>query len=219
VSVAVLCNGAGAGATGYARQLATALIPDLAPPPSLDTVATDPAFVARVSGIYRSTRTHEPLFVNVAGGGRGGRGGTPAALRALRGGEHLLGNGRVVFDVGASGPPRGLRMLPADGDTVGYVFVSAAPWNPAAPELAAYEGRYHSPEVGATYTARVESGRLVLGLRAAVRRELNPAYKDAFVGPMGTVWFTRDARGRVDAMHVGAARVWDIVFRKTPDGG
>ena len=67
------------------------------------------------------------------------------------------------------------------------------------------------------HTARVVDGRLVLELRAAMRRELTPVYSDAFTAPgLGTVWFTRDPSGRVTAMHFGAARVWDIAFARQP---
>lgn len=225
VSVAVLCNAAGSNATGFARQVAEALMPNLAAPPRPDTVATDSVAVAKFHGIYRSTRTHDPLYVGVsAGGGRGGRGGDlpaggrggGAGLRTLRDGGYLLGNSRVVFDQASDGKPAGLRTLSNDADTVAFVYASARPWTPDARQLAAFEGRYRSDEVGATYVAKVENGQLVLTLRTAVRRALTPIYPDAFSsgGGMGTVWFTRDNSGRVTAMHSGAARVWDIVFQR-----
>jgi hypothetical protein len=213
--VAVLCNVAGAGATGHARAIAAALIPSLAPVTRPDTVATDAGVAARLAGVYRSLRTHEPLLVGVAAAGRAGRGGA-SGLRGLRDGGYLLANTPVLFDVAPDGTPRGLRRLQADGDTVMFAFVSATPWAPTPRELAAFEGRYRSDEVNATYQARVENGRLVLRLRAAVRRELTPVYQDAFTagGGLGTIWFTRDARGGVTAMHTGSARLWDLTFRR-----
>ncbi|HSA54250.1 MAG TPA: serine hydrolase domain-containing protein, partial [Gemmatimonadaceae bacterium] len=122
LSIAVLCNAAGAGATGFARQIAEALIPDLGAPMRPDTVATDPAVVSRFAGIYRSMRTHQPLFLGVAPAGPGGRGGPATAqggrggsggLRALRDGTYLLGNTRMLFDLAPDGSPRGLRTLQA----------------------------------------------------------------------------------------------------------
>lgn len=225
ISVAVLCNYAGAPATRFARQMAEALLPSLANPPRVDTVATDPALVAKLSGVYRSTRTHEPLFVESnAPADRG----TPedqedapatrrvAEPRAMAGGGWLLGTTRVLFEVNDDGSPHGLRTLLADGDTVAYLYAGARRWTPTPAQLAEFEGTYRSDEVGATYVARVREGRLVLLLRAAVRRTLSPVYADAFTadGGMGTVWFTRDAAGRIDAMHAGAARVWDIRFSR-----
>ena len=102
-------------------------------------------------------------------------------------------------------------MAGTDGDTTAYAFVSGAPWTPTAAELADFAGRYRSDEVGATYTVLVENGKLVITLRAAVRHEMSPSYKDAFTG-WNTVWFTRDGGGKVPAMHVGAARMWDLVL-------
>ncbi len=219
ISIAVLCNAAGANATGFAHQLVDAMITDLAAAPRLDTVATDPDVAARLAGVYRSTRTHEPLLIGVtidaARGGRGGRGGAPA-LRASRDGGYLLGNNRAVFDVAPNGAPRGVRTVQGDGDTVAYTFVSPTSWLPSASDLVQFAGRYHSEEIGTTYAARVEGGRLVLMLRGSVRHELTPVYRDAFTagGGVGTVWFTRGPGSTVNAMHVGASRVWDLVFQR-----
>jgi hypothetical protein len=55
----------------------------------------------------------------------------------------------------------------------------------------------------------------MLRVRSAARFPLTPVYRDAFTGGgIGTVWFTRDGRGRVTAMHVSAARMWDLVFQR-----
>jgi CubicO group peptidase (beta-lactamase class C family) len=217
LSIAVLCNAAGANATAYTRQLVDALVPGLAPNTPPDTVVTDQAALQRFYGVYRSARTHEPLFVGVANAGRAGRGSAGSALRALRSGGYLLGANRVIFDEYQDGKPRGLRVIQSDGDTVQYLFVSATVWLPAKEELEGLAGRYRSDEIDATYTALVEDGRLVLRLRAGVRWELTPVYRDAFTAPgLGTVWFTRDSSGRGATIHVGAARVWDIAFTRQP---
>jgi hypothetical protein len=182
-------------------------------------VALDPGAAAKVAGVYRSTRTHEPLLIGVtidaARGGRGGRGGGPV-LRAVRDGGYLLGNNRAVFDLAPNGSPRGVRTIQGDADTVSYTFVSAKSWIPSVAELAQFAGRYHSDEIGATYTARVDGGRLVLVLRGSVRHDLTPVYRDAFNagGGVGTVWFTRGPASKVNAMHIGASRVWDLVFQR-----
>jgi CubicO group peptidase (beta-lactamase class C family) len=219
LSIAVLCNTAGANATSFAHQLVDAMIPDLAPVLRPDTVALDPSAAARMSGVYRSVRTHEPLLIGVtldaARGGRGGRGGGPT-LHALRDGGYLLGNNHAVFEAAPNGIPRGLRTIQSDGDTVSYVFVGAKSWMPSPVELTQFAGRYHSSEIGTTYTARAENGRLILVLRGSTRYDLTPVYRDAFTagGGVGTVWFTRAPGGSVNAMHVGASRLWDLVFQR-----
>jgi CubicO group peptidase (beta-lactamase class C family) len=215
VSVAVMCNGAGANATNFAREIAAALVPDLTTLPAPDTVALDAAAAARIKGVYRSTRTYEPAFVGVPAPGSG-RGGPP--VRSLRGGGLMVGNVRVLVDAGADGRVTGLRQIQASGDTVAFKYVGAAPWTPTPAELAAFAGAYRSDEIRSTWTARVDSARLVLSSRRGSRESLTPVYKDAFTGGgFGTVWFSRDARGRVQAMHISAARLWNLTIPRAPE--
>ena len=213
LSIAVLCNASGANATLFTHQLVDAIVPNLAPVAAPDTVAADPAAAAKLAGVYRSTRTHEPLTVGIAGG-RGGRGGV--ALRALRDGSWLIGNNRASFETSPDGTPRGVRVVGGDNDTTGYVFVAAGPWTPTPEQLAGFAGRYRSDEVATTWTLKVENGKLVAVLRGALKTELTPVYADAFAGGgvLGTVWFTRDTKGAVTAMHSGSARVWDFTFTR-----
>jgi hypothetical protein len=120
---------------------------------------------------------------------------------------------------GNDGGRSGLRQLPASGDTIDFTYTGAALWSPNAPELANFTGQYRSDEIRATWTARVDSGRLVLSERRGSRHVLTPVYKDAFAsGGMGTVWFSRDGRGHVDAMHVSSARMWNLTLPKVTTG-
>ena len=218
VSVAVMCNSAGSNPTAFARQLAEALVPGLQPVTPLDTVSVDPGRVARVAGVYRSTRTYEPLFIGFTGptGGRGGGGGGGvggANVRALRDGTLMIGTTRTVFDSAPDGRPTGLRQMPASGDTVVFTWVAPSVWAPNVTDLASYVGQYRSDEIRTTWTARVDGRRLELSSRRGNRILLTPVYKDAFssVG-LGTVWFSRDSRGQVEAMHVSAARMWNLTI-------
>ncbi len=215
VSVAVLCNAAGANATNFAREMAAALVPDLTNPVAPDTVALDGAAAARINGVYRSSRTYEPVFIGVPAPGRG-RGGPP--VRSLRGGGLLIGNNRVLVDNGPDGRVAGLRQILASGDTVALKYVGAAAWSPTTAELGAFAGAYRSNEIRAVWTARVDSGRLVLSSRRGTREALTPVYKDAFTGGgFGTVWFSRDARGQVTAMHISSARLWNLTIPRDRD--
>jgi CubicO group peptidase (beta-lactamase class C family) len=215
VSVAVLCNASGAAATSFAREMAAALVPDLTNPVAPDTVALDAASAARIAGVYRSSRTYEPVFIGVPGPGRG-RGGPP--VRSLRGGGLLVGNNRVLVDNAPDGRVAGLRQILASGDTVAFKYVGAAAWSPTAAELAAFTGAYRSGEIKAVWTARVDSGRLVLSSRRGTREALTPVYRDAFTGGgFGTVWFSRDGRGQVNAMHISSARLWNLTIPRDRD--
>jgi len=84
--------------------------------------------------------------------------------------------------------------------------------SPAA--LADYAGTYYSADVEATYEVSVKDGALTLFLRPATRIALRPVGKDAFTGFNNRVWFTRDASGRVAALHVGGGRAYDVVFER-----
>jgi CubicO group peptidase (beta-lactamase class C family) len=214
VSVAVMCNAAGSNATAFARQMAEALVPNLRPVASADTVAMDAGAASRLTGVYRSSRTYEPLFVGLAGSG--GRGG--AQLRGLRGGGVMVGNTPVLVESGGDGRPIGFRQLPTSGDTVTFTWVGATPWSPTAADLGAFVAQYRSDEIRATWTAALDNGRLVLSSRRGSRQALTPVYKDAFTGALGTVWFSRDSRGQVDAMHISAARVWNLRLPRVGDG-
>lgn len=216
VSVAVMCNSAASNPTTFARQLAEALVPGLETPVAPDTVALDQAKLSRVSGVYRSTRTYEPLFVGMAnpGGGRGG-----ANVRALRDGSMMIGATRTEFMTGPDGRPTGLRQMPASGDTIEFLYVGASAWAPNVTELAAFTGQYRSDEIHATWSARVEGRRLELSSRRGNKVLLTPVYKDAFSSAgLGTVWFSRDSRGQVDAMHVSAARMWNLTIPRVATG-
>ena len=90
----------------------------------------------------------------------------------------------------------------------------SASWRPAAAELAAFAGAYYSPDVETTLEISVSNGQLTLFRRSAMRVTLRPTTKDSFAGFSGRVWFTRDASGRVNALHVGGGRAYDVVFER-----
>ena len=209
LSIAVLCNSAGAPAVQYTHALVDALMPGLprAEPPAV--VATDAARVARWRGLYRDTRTNTLLQLDTAGGQLRRLPGTP--LRPLADGAYLMGTTRVTVDTAPSGAPLALHHPTADGDTLTWRFMAAAPWTPSAAQLAALAGRYRSPELDVGLTVAVQDGALTLTPRAGATQRLVPAWPDAFTTDGETVWFTRDAKGRVTALHIGGGRMWDLV--------
>ncbi|MEK6611203.1 MAG: serine hydrolase domain-containing protein [Gemmatimonadota bacterium] len=214
LSIAVMCNAAGAVPTSYARELADALIPDLAPPATFDTVTADPNRISRYTGIYRDDRTREVADLFIDRGQLRVRGG--AMLRALRDGDFLMdAASRLRFITAADGAPTGARVLAPDGDTLTWTYAAATRWQPTETQLTAFAGRWYQPEIDVTWTARAEKGALVLEQRPGTRVVLVPAYADAFeAGAYGTVWFTREKKGAVTAMHLGASRVWNLVFTR-----
>jgi CubicO group peptidase (beta-lactamase class C family) len=219
LSIAVLCNAAGAPATAYTHALVDALVPGLPAPPRPDTVAVDLPSLLRWRGIYRDTRTNTTrqldtlqgrLRVMTAGGGAG------ATVQALRDGTMLLGGAPARPETGPDGRVTAFLQPTGDGDSVRFVRVADTRWVPAAAELAALAGRYRNDEIGATYTVAVANGRLTVSPRPGAVDTLVPTYRDAFDMRGGSAWFTRDRRGRVTALHFGSARAWDFVSVRVP---
>ncbi|HYE57135.1 MAG TPA: serine hydrolase domain-containing protein [Rhodothermales bacterium] len=208
LAVAVLCNAASADATMLARRVADLFLG--APPAS--TAPTPFAMPAEAlaarAGLYRNTRTLQPLRLASADG----------QLR-LEGGPVLVPRSDAQFQAGAGtslafeGPGHTpFRMAGADGDTV--LFEPQPAFAPSAGDLAGFAGTYRSDEAEATFAVAVEDGRLVLRDRYGATRPLRPVYPDAFVGEGGTYRFVRDASGNVTELSVMAGRVWDLRFRR-----
>ena len=209
-----MCNAAGANATAYTHALVDALVPGLASAPAPDTVSADAAVNARLRGIYRDMRTNTTVRLDTARGQlqRVGAG----VLRPLRDGSYLMGAARVRFTRAGDGRPETMRQPTADGDTVVFAYVTESAWVPTAAELASVAGRYRNDEIGATYTVTVANGKLTVSPRVGAVDTLTPTYRDAFSAGGGSAWFTRDAKGRVTAMHFGSARAWDFVSVRVP---
>jgi hypothetical protein len=87
-------------------------------------------------------------------------------------------------------------------------------WKPNATDLAAYAGTYYSPDVETALEISVSNGTLTLFRRSATRVTLRPWAKDSFGGFNDRVWFTRDASGRVTALHIAGGRAYDVVFER-----
>jgi len=209
LSIAVMCNAADANAGAYAHAIVDALVTDFPPPPSPDTTVVDSTTFARFVGVYRSTRTSGPLVVTQRMRER---------FRALPDGSFWSGRGgiRWLFDVGRDGTPTGIRVLQSDGDTLAYAFAGRELWKPTPAQLAEFAGRYHSEELGVTYDIVAANDTLTVRVRPGRTFGLAPAYVDGFEMPGGAVWFTRDRRARVTAMHVGEGRMWDLVMLRVP---
>ena len=214
LSIAVLCNAAGANATAYTHALVDAIAPSLPATPAPDTVRAAPARMTALRGMYRDTRTNTTVQLDTVGGQLRRVGG--AVLQPLRDGGWQMGSSRVGFTLTATGAPTAMHQPTADGDTVVFAFMAAQPWQPTPAELATLVGQYHNAEIDATYTVAVSGSasgvRLTLSPRVGVVDTLVPTYRDAFTMSGGSAWFTRDPKGRVIRLHFGSARGWDFVL-------
>ncbi len=212
LSIAVMCNAAGANATSYTRSIVDAFLP-VAMRAAIDSITLTAAQLSDWRGIYRDARNNTVVRIDTS---RGQLRRGAAALTPLRDGSFLQGAIRVRFVAATAATPVTLRVPTADGDTVVYVRMATSAWTPTATELATLAGRYRSDEIGTTFTVTALDGRLSISPRVGVVDTLTPSYRDAFERDGGAVWFTRDAKGKVTAMHFGEARVWDFVSTRVP---
>jgi CubicO group peptidase (beta-lactamase class C family) len=90
----------------------------------------------------------------------------------------------------------------------------SAAWRPNASDLAAFAGTYYSADTETTFEVSVANGAVTLFRRPSTRVTLRPVSTDTFAGFSSRVWFTRDASGRVAALHVAGGRAYDVVFER-----
>jgi CubicO group peptidase (beta-lactamase class C family) len=212
LSIAVMCNAAGANATGFTYQLVDALHSELPPVATPDTVAANQGALLAWRGVYEDSRWHAITRVDTAGGVLRAN-GTP--VRLLRDGGLLVAGQRVRGATDAQGG-RTLRGATSDGDSTVLTWRALPGWSPSAAELAAYAGRYRSEEVANTVRIGVKDGRLFLSTREGDEDALTPTYRDHFEGAGYAIWLSRDNRGRITALHLGESRMWDMVLTRVP---
>jgi CubicO group peptidase (beta-lactamase class C family) len=213
LSIAVLCNAAGAPATSYTHAIVDALHPELARAAARDTAPTDLSTLLPWRGAYEDTRWHTISRLDTAGGVMR-LAGTP--LRALRDGTYLAGSQLLRLSLAADGRTRTMRMATSDGDSVVHTWRQADVWKPTAAELQSLAGRYRSDEIGVTFTVTVDNGIVRVSPRHGVADTLTPTVRDAFDGADNAVWFVRGKNGAVREMHFGAGRVWNFVTVRVP---
>lgn len=208
LTVAVLCNAASANPRALARQLAAVALGQAAAEAPAGAPLPWPAARAFV-GIYRDRRTNVLLELDSATVARWRHG--PDGWAVAPGGAAWR------WDRDATGAPVLLRR-DADGDTTRFERLATQRWRPTAAELAAYTGRYRSDELGVTATIALdgETLRLTLDTRPGRPWTLAPRAPDRFVVGATTLSFERDAAGRVVALHLAQARVWDLRLERVP---
>jgi CubicO group peptidase (beta-lactamase class C family) len=212
LSIAVMCNAAGAPATAYTHAIVDAMVPTLLTQSGPLTIDVPEAELRKYVGLYRDTRTNTVSAVLMSQGKllRGG-----ATLLPLQGGAFQAGAGQLRFAPDARGRMT-MGQPTADGDTVVFVREALERWAPATADLAQFSGRYYNSEVDAWYTVSVVKDSLHLFMRPGAESTLQPAFRDAFTDDGESVWFVRDKKGRVEAMHFGSGRAWDVVAKRIP---
>jgi CubicO group peptidase (beta-lactamase class C family) len=116
------------------------------------------------------------------------------------------------FVAAANGKPAKLEQSWDGGKPDTYEWVQAV--NPAPAQLAEYSGAYVSEEIDPVYRMEVRDGQLAL-LRMKNKPDLlRPTVEDVFIGQIGTLHFTRDAKHRVTGFVLDAGRIQGFRFKR-----
>jgi CubicO group peptidase (beta-lactamase class C family) len=209
VSVAVLCNGTSPSAAGLARSVTDEIFGPFPAPAQPQVVQMSDEKLKRFVGLWRETATHQPVrftFDNAVLR----IDGTPVRFAADD--VLLLGNTRAKVAYGKDGRPISAEIAEDDGSVTRLVAESA--WTPTADDLKQFTGEWFSDEAQAKVAFTVEGGKGFLVNKPVINLELKPLYKDHFLAGTYVVWFTRDRKGKVERMHVGAGRMRDMFFER-----
>jgi CubicO group peptidase (beta-lactamase class C family) len=125
---------------------------------------------------------------------------------------------RVEFHPASRNAPQRMMVIPLSGE---YSYERVERVSPSADDLAAYAGRYYSPELDIVWTVAAEDDGLVARRRKYVDSQFSLLFRDAFSDDwtplMGypTTYlavFERDAQGGIAALRVSGTRVRNLRF-------
>jgi CubicO group peptidase (beta-lactamase class C family) len=213
LSVTVLCNSAQANPTKLGHDTArlwtgTTAKPDVSPYPA------DPAKLRSLVGLYRKMRDNTVTEVKWQNGKLvlASRTGATTELTPVGPNEFVVATG-VQYRFDGETPLRITAKSPDDE----VLYERVDPAKPAESDLAVLIGKYDSRETGATLTVTKgdKPGELQLQVASNAPMRLRPAFRDAFATPSGSsIFFVRDASGKVTALSAGEDRVWDLRFTR-----
>ena len=226
LSVAVLCNAAEANPIADGRRVAALLLPS---PPAPAAAPRPRVPVARaalegLAGTYLDTLRSRTLTVTASDTGLAVRGRpfVPVGPTTFRN-EAI---GEMAFARGAGGA---WAMTTTNVAGVRAAWVPAPPAATGPDALRAYEGTYHSEELGVDYAVRLAGDRLELVFDPVRGRlpgafvfgepapaVLEPAYRDGFEVGAFKVRFARDAAGGVVGFRASMERARNVRFTRVP---
>ncbi len=206
VSVSVLCNGTSPSAGGIAASITDEIFGKAAEPEKVEAVTVSEEQLKKYAGIWKNDVTRSANQIVLDKGELKINGG---ALKPIADGSFMLGERKVRFKDGSTVTA---EIANPDGSTTRLTQV--AEWKPTAPELAAIAGDWHSEEAQSTVKLALEGEKAFVVIRPVAKFPMVPTYKDHFAAQGYVIWFTRDASGKIDKMHVGTGRMRDMLFER-----
>lgn len=207
VSIGVMCNGTSPSASGISESITSEIFGPFPEGPKKDAVKISEDELKKFVGMWRNEKTHAPARFVIENGVARWRG---TRLVAMGGGQFIAGVNQLKFKFDESSKPVSVESVDLEGEVTRFVFENE--WKPTPAELALFKGVWFSEEAGATLTVAVEADKAFITQRPVLRLQMQPLYKDHFSVQGYVVWFTRDKKGRINSMHVGASRMRDMPF-------
>jgi len=209
LSVAALCNGAPPSAGDVVHSVVDEIFGPFPAPARTAAVQMPEEQLKKYVGTWRNEKTRNANMVVVDKGELKLNGGV---LRPAADGAFMLGDRKAKFVLNKEGAPAVMEINNTDGSVTRLTLEQA--WTPTAAELASFAGDWYSEEANATITFAVEGDKAFIKQRPTTKLPLRPLYKDHFGGPGQVIWFTRDASGKIDKLHIGASRMRDMPFER-----
>lgn len=207
LSVAVLCNGTQPSAGGLAASVTDEILgpfPEGPKPPDGSPLPEEA--LKKYVGIWKNdvTRNINPIALD-----KGELKIGSTVLKPQPDGSFVLGAAKLRFG-GAS--PLTAAITNPDGSLSRLTQV--AEWKPTASELSEFAGDWCSEEAQASFNFSIDAGNVFIVQRPTTKLPLRPIYKDHFLTQGYVVWATRDAKGKIDKLHVGGSRMRDMYFER-----
>ena len=124
----------------------------------------------------------------------------------------------VTFHRGPSGPADSLTMHRPESHAVARRIGDLASWTPSREDRTAFEGRYHSDELGVDYQIVTGDEGLQLQQGDRAPKPLRPRKKGTFTFDErgGRIQFIRGNEGRVNGLEVSTPQAKGIRFERNP---
>lgn len=206
LSVAVLCNASSANPGGIAYGIFDEIYGKPADPAKIETVSVAEDTLKKYAGIWKNDVTRNANMIAIDKGELKING---TAIKPVIGGIFMLGERKLTFK---DGTPITATIANPDGSMTRLTQV--AEWKPAAKDLAEFTGDWRSDEAQTQFSIVAEGDKLFIMNKPAIRLQLQPIYKDHFAASGYVVWVTRDAKGKIERLHVGTGRMRDMFFER-----
>ncbi|HEY2469089.1 MAG TPA: serine hydrolase domain-containing protein [Terracidiphilus sp.] len=117
-----------------------------------------------------------------------------------------------TFDAPEGKNPARITIKSPDGKP--DVNSAVTPFTPSEADLKPYAGTYSSEDIDPLYTIAIEKGKLVLHRLKNDPDKLMPVTPDLFVASLGSIRFTRSAKGEITGFFLTTGRIRNMRFTK-----